>query len=267
MEVIVETIESLGYRWAYRRVNSRAFGLPQRRERVLFLASREGDPRDVLFADEFPEPAEPIDAVGKRACGFYWTEGTRGLGWAVDSVPTLKGGSGLGIPSPPAIVMPDGRVVTPDIRDAERMQGFEPDWTVPSLAVMRPGHRWKLVGNAVTVDVAEWLGWRLRRPSKAGRDVESVPLERVASWPNAAWSDGKNRFEARISRYPASKPCEPLADWLRYPPSPLSAKATNGFLSRAEHASLNFPPRFLNVLAQHLRGMNAPTHPARLSAG
>ena len=39
----------------------------------------------------------------KRLCGFYWTEGLRGLGWAVDSVPTLKGGSSIGIPSPPAI--------------------------------------------------------------------------------------------------------------------------------------------------------------------
>lgn len=26
-------------------------------------------------------------------CGFYWTEGNTGLGWAVDAIPTLKGGS------------------------------------------------------------------------------------------------------------------------------------------------------------------------------
>lgn len=267
MEVIVETIESLGYRWAYRRVNSRAFGLPQRRERVLFLASLEGDPRDVLFADEVPEPAEDVDAVGRRACGFYWTEGTRGLGWAVDAVPTLKGGSGLGIPSPPAIVLPDGRVVTPDIRDAERMQGFEPDWTLPALAVTRPGHRWKLVGNAVTVDVAEWLGRRLRRPSKRGRDVHSSPLKRVASWPNAAWGDRVARFEAQVSKYPATRDCAPLADWLTFQTSPLSAKATSGFLSRAQNANLNFPPRFLKVLALHLGRMKAPARASHLAAG
>ena len=35
---------------------------------------------------------------------------------AMDAVPTLKGGSTIGIPSPPAILLPDGRVVTPDIR-------------------------------------------------------------------------------------------------------------------------------------------------------
>lgn len=266
MEVIVETFESLGYRWAYRRVNSRAFGLPQRRERVLFLASREGDPRDVLFADEFPEATDEADAVGRRACGFYWTEGTRGLGWAVDAVPTLKGGSGLGIPSPPAIVLPSGRVVTPDIRDAERMQGFVPEWTSPALSVMRPGHRWKLVGNAVTVDVAAWVGKRLLRPSSKGRQVESIPLERIAAWPNAAWSDGKARFEAKISRYPANVRCEPLADWLRYPATPLSARATSGFLSRASGASLHFPPGFLSTLSEHLRGMNGSASGLRATA-
>jgi hypothetical protein len=35
------------------------------------------------------------------ACGFYWTDGHRGLGWAVNAIPPLKGGSGLAIPSPP----------------------------------------------------------------------------------------------------------------------------------------------------------------------
>jgi DNA (cytosine-5)-methyltransferase 1 len=226
MDVIVETIESLGYRWAYRVVDSRAFGLPQQRERVLFLASLEGDPRDVLFADEVRAPATEIDAVGRRACGFYWTEGVRGLGWAVDAVPTLKGGSTVGIPSPPAIVLPNGEVVTPDIRDAERMQGFEPDWTTPSNAVARRTHRWKLVGNAVTVDVAAWLGWRLRNPSVAGRDVPRRPLVRAGAWPRAAWNVGDGRFEAEVSAFPALTERQALHEWLRFEPTPLSARAT-----------------------------------------
>ena len=60
--------------------------------------------------------------------------------------------------------MPNGDVVTPGIRDAERLQGFDPDWTLPAEEVRRRGFRWKLVGNAVTVDVAEWIGRRLRNP-------------------------------------------------------------------------------------------------------
>ena len=115
------------------------------------------------------------------ACGFYWTEGIRGLGWAFDAIPTLKGGSTVGIPSPPAIILPDGIIVKLNIQDAERIQGFEAGWTQPAELVARPGMRWKLVGNAVTVGAAEWIGrridaairvWRRRRGAAAEERAE-----------------------------------------------------------------------------------------------
>src|SRR5690606_22100238 len=111
MNVITTSLEELGYRWAYRVVDTRAFGLPQRRRRVYIVAARNGDPRTVLFADEAYEPEDATDNMQSVAYGFYWTEGLRGLGWAADAVPTLKGGSGLGIPSPPAILLPNGNVI------------------------------------------------------------------------------------------------------------------------------------------------------------
>jgi DNA (cytosine-5)-methyltransferase 1 len=259
MEVIVEAIEALGYSWAYRVVDSRAFGLPQRRERVVFVASNEGDPRCVLFADDAGEELIETDVVGKRACGFYWTEGVRGLGWAVDAVPTLKGGSSIGIPSPPAIILPgpDGHVVTPDIRDAERMQGFEVDWTEPAtrLRRVRVGHRWKLVGNAVSVDMAAWLGLRLRLPSAAGLDIVGEPMKRTAAWPRAAWNVGDGRFTATLSSFPTRTARPPLEQWLQFPGSPLSARATKGFLDRAESGTLHFMPRFKETLRRHLERM------------
>src|SRR5947209_14620515 len=130
MSWLTNQLDNRGYTWAYRVVDSRAFGLPQRRQRVLLLASRTRDPRSPLLAQDDGEPTVP-DRTG-LACGFYWTEGTRGLGWAVDAVPTLKGGSGLGIASPPAIWRAGtGRIVTPDVRDAERLQGLPPGWTEP----------------------------------------------------------------------------------------------------------------------------------------
>src|SRR5207245_2191293 len=129
--------------------------LPHRRLRVILVASTTEDPREVLFADDANENL-PEDRSG-RACGFYWTEGTRGLGWAVDSIPTLKGGSAIGIASPPAIWMPNGKIVTPDISDAERLQGFPAGWTKRAQGkTSRIGARWKLVGNAVSVPVARW---------------------------------------------------------------------------------------------------------------
>lgn len=153
---IVSELENLGYAWAYRKIDTRAFGLPQRRERVFLLASREDHPAALLFQDQVP-PRIPELHKG-LPCGFYWTEGTRGLGWAVDALPTLKGGSTIGIPSSPAIWMPDGRIGTPDLRDCERMQGFRADWTVAAERVTRSSYRWKLVGNAVSVPAAEWIG-------------------------------------------------------------------------------------------------------------
>lgn len=123
MRYLVDELEERGFAWAYRVVDTRAFGLPQRRQRVILLASRSEDPRQVLLADDAGEEERPF--VPDLWCGFYWTEGTRGLGWAVDAVPTLKGGSTIGIPSPPAIWDPrEGTITTPEIRDAERLQGI-----------------------------------------------------------------------------------------------------------------------------------------------
>lgn len=141
IRAIVDEFERRGYRWAYRVVDSFSFGLPQRRERVILVASRELDPAAVLLSDDKPLE-RPSTAIGSVAHGFYWTEGLTGLGWAVDAVPTLKNGSTIGIPSPPAILLPDGNLVKPTIEDAERMQGFEAGWTAPAETVARPSSRW-----------------------------------------------------------------------------------------------------------------------------
>lgn len=251
MEVIIARLEQLGYRWAYRVVDSRSFGVPQRRERVYLLASKTEDPRAVLFADDLGVPKN-LEWSKTRSFGFYWTEGIRGLGAAVEAVPTLKGGSTIGIPSPPAVVLPSREIVTPSIRDAERMQGFPPDWTLPTTKVTRASHRWKLVGNAVTVDAAEWIGGRLVSPGSYD-DSRDVGLEQGTSpWPRAAYNVGKGRFVASVSAYPRHTEREPLHKFLEQPRSLLSAKATRGFFSRAKQSSLKFPPGFLEAVEAHL---------------
>lgn len=253
LDVIMSELERLGYQWAYRVVNSRALGVPQRRERIYILASRHHDPRNVLFVDDVPEPRD-VRSFREVACGFFWTEGLRGLGWAVDSVPTLKGGSTIGIPSPPAIIFPSGRIAKPDLRDAERMQGFAEDWTRPAEAVAKRGARWKLVGNAVTVNAAAWIGKRLRNPGEydATGDVE---LGAVDPWPLAAWNLGQGRHRAQLSPWPVHIPSEPLEAFLRHESQDLSVRATAGFLSRAEVAKLRFPAGFLDAVRAHLARM------------
>lgn len=45
MAYIAEQLEALGYSWAYRIINTTAFGDPQRRRRVFVVACLHGDPR------------------------------------------------------------------------------------------------------------------------------------------------------------------------------------------------------------------------------
>lgn len=249
---ITNQLERLGYHWAYRVVDTRAFGLPQRRERVFLMASLEHDPARYLLTQSV-EPCLPSEHLG-RACGFYWTEGIRGLGWAVDAVPTLKGGSTIGIPSAPGIWMPDGCIITPDIRDAERLQGFPADWTKPAESVARPGYRWKLVGNAVTVRAAKWIGTLLRR------EPEELPIWRKSfdgnnRWPRAACGSREGRWAVDLSTWPVAYKQQPLAPFLRYSGRLLSYKAVHGFLNRLTSSSLKYPSDFLAALRMHERRM------------
>ncbi|MBL8349730.1 MAG: DNA cytosine methyltransferase [Burkholderiaceae bacterium] len=252
MRAIIDAFEQLGYRWAYRVVDSWSFGLAQRRERVYLVASRVLDPSEVLLADDAPIE-RPATAIGRRPHGFYWTEGLGGLGWAVDAVPTLKNGSTIGIPSPPAVLMPDGRIIKPGIEDAERLQGFEGGWTAPAERVAKPAARWSLVGSAVSVPVARWVGDRLAKPAKydSRRDA---PFPIAGKAPRAARFDGRQRSAVNISADPLGIGPPPLADFLRHTEGQqlLSLKATTGFLGRTRRAKLRFEPGFIAAVERHL---------------
>ena len=251
--MLTAELESLGFRWAYRLVDSRFSGVPQRRQRVLFVASRRHDPRQVLFADEADGPGP--ETLNDDAFGFYWTEGLRGLGWAQDAVPPLKGGSSVGIPSPPAIWMPNEepgrRIVTPSIEDAEALQGFPRGWTASAQDGRRNGPRWKLVGNAVTVGVAEWLVGRLFEPGEVV--IESKRWETGKKWPNAAYGEKGSVWEFEASQWPRNGTYQHLTDLLtRDDLRPLSQRATKGFLERAARSRLRFKPAFIADLQDHV---------------
>ena len=256
VEHVVLRLESLGFTWAYRVVDTRAFGLPQRRRRVYFVASRSEDPRAVLFADE--EGPREFSAYDRHACGFYWTEGNTGVGWAVNAVPPLKGGSGIGIPSPPAIRMPRTRdFVLPDIRDAERLQGFPDGWSSPALngaGKSTKGVRWRLIGNAVSVPVAKWLGKRLQRPGTY-KELSSSPMPQGGKWPNAAWGRRGERYIVDIGAWPHLEKYSPLSAFLQYEPRLLPEGAASGFHRRAKASGLKFVPGFLEDLGAHVQAM------------
>lgn len=254
MRYLVDELEELGFTWAYRVVDTRAFGLPQRRQRVILVASRSEDPRAVLFDSAVAERV--IKFSPEHLCGFYWTEGSRGLGWAVDAVPTLKGGSTIGIPSPPAIWDPlDDSISTPSIQDAERLQGFAPGWTAPAVEVagVKQGHRWKLVGNAVSVPVAQWLGQRLASPIEG--NYESARLRPGVAWPKAAWGHDGHVYSVDVTTWPVAAPATHLRDFLQFETSPLSFRAAAGFYNRFEVSTLKKQKGFLEAVRRHVARM------------
>lgn len=258
MAYLVEELGNLGYRWAYRVVDSRFTGVPQRRRRVLLLASRTEDPRPILFADD----AGGIDESTLRddAFGFYWTEGRGGLGWAQDATPTFKGGSTLGIPSPPAVWLPDEvpgrRLLVPCVEDGEALQGLERGWTLPADLGRRNGPRWKLVGNAVTVGVAEWAAERIANPGTF--DLTSNEWAGKGAWPTAAWGDGNKIWTVDASEFPRLSPYTHLRDLLDVEKArPLSHRAATGFWRRLREGNLGRHPGFRTHVAEHVE-LTAP---------
>lgn len=253
LHYLTDELAALGFAWAYRLVDSRFSGVPQRRHRVLFVASQVHDPREVLFADEAGAP--PADSEREDAFGFYWTEGLRGLGWARDAVPPLKGGSTVGIPSPPAIWLPEARlgwrIVTPSVEDAEALQGFGRGWTAAASDGKREADRWKLIGNAVSVGVADWLASRLVAPGTVSLSGNEHSGPR---WPNAAFGYRGHVYAMQASFWPQRTPYLHLRELLRSSGGarPLSARAASGFLARAKRSSLRFAPGFLADIQAHV---------------
>lgn len=255
---IIASFEELGYRWAYRLLDARAFGLPQRRKRIIFLASKKYDPAPVLFeGDEIPtQEKKPSDIDESSWYGFYWTEGSRGVGWTQEGTPPIKGGSGLGIPSPPAVWIPSKDFFgTIHIEDAERLQGFPVGWTEPIMDVKgaKIGARWKTVGNAVSVPMAEWVGKRLL---KGGDEIKNFSEIHDSNLPIAAFGSKGKIFSVNVSTWPKVSKKILLRDFLIRPLKPLSRKATLGFTSRAKACTnVNYSPRFIESLQLHATKM------------
>jgi DNA (cytosine-5)-methyltransferase 1 len=271
MTEVMQAFEARGYRWAYRVVDARAFGLPQRRLRIFFYATQKGDPRNILFHGN-AKPKDHVYGLKEAAHGFYWTEGNTGLGWGEDCIPTLKGGSAVGIPAPPAIVLMDGTIVTPNLRDGERLQGFRSGWTDLDTTSQYSGSRafnqrkrWQLIGNAVNVRASSWLGENLANP-KPWRGDDGELLPDGAKWPTAAWFDGKVRRSVELGTWPVCRSSVPLAGFLKHEGRLLSWRASNGFYQRIIKSSLRIKDEFRLAVAKHVSRMEKLDRNIRIAA-
>jgi DNA (cytosine-5)-methyltransferase 1 len=92
---VTSRLETLGYSWAYRTVDTRSFGLPQRRERVFLLAGLKEEPWKKLYNDGVSTLASPsADACPpqKRDPTFHLALGdlaSSGRMWLVPAHPLV----------------------------------------------------------------------------------------------------------------------------------------------------------------------------------
>jgi DNA (cytosine-5)-methyltransferase 1 len=240
---IVSLLEELGWNWAYRTIDAICV-LPQRRRRVVVVASPSHDPSEVLFRDNHAGVDERAPCFGDAA-GFYWTEGRSGSGLRREAVPTLKVGSSIGISSAPAVLLANGILGTPTIQDSERLQGFPTEWTLPAEGMGR-NVRWRLIGNAVPPPLAAWVARGIREPGPIAQGIHFHPLPTRTCWPDAGYGIGGTRMAADIGEGFSASARPLLSDFLQDPLIRLSPRAIRGFVSRARGGGLRWPKGFLD---------------------
>jgi DNA (cytosine-5)-methyltransferase 1 len=210
---ILGALGDLGYGWAYRVLDGRHFGVPQRRRRVFIvghlggvggaqvLLEPEGVRRNPAPGREAGEDVAALTANGVGTCGADDNQGQAGhllptltgtvtTTWAKgpgntqveeghvipvavsqnqrgevrtsDTAPSLAVGGGKPGQGYPAVH--DGlavRRLTPV--ECERLMSYPDDWTrwADDGAEIADSHRYRMCGNGVVSNVAEWIGRRI----------------------------------------------------------------------------------------------------------
>ena len=176
---VQQGLASLGYVGAWRVVDSRFTGTPQRRERVLIVGYRGDDPRvpaSVLAdtgggATDSGHHAAARGTAGRPALAssagadvltFRQSRRPRSntdySTWLeTDYANTLNGfDAGYG-PRQKHIIVQNGRARVLTLTEWERLQGFPDDWTVG----VSNSARFTALGNAMNVTSARWLARRI----------------------------------------------------------------------------------------------------------
>jgi len=171
MQTVLESMGKCGYKWAYRVLNSRYFGVAQHRRRVYIvgylgsrgaaevLFEREGLRRRPAESRRSPTIVGTLTASGAGTAGA--SDGDAQAGHLIAKPLLTKrrdnGGDENFVLGFQPQTLEGVRRLTPV--EYERLQGFPDGWTDVSSAA--DGPRYRALGNAVTVPVAEWIGRRM----------------------------------------------------------------------------------------------------------
>ncbi|MGC2407008.1 MAG: DNA cytosine methyltransferase [Candidatus Cybelea sp.] len=188
-QVVVRTLADLGYSVGWRMLNSKNFGVAQSRQRVYIVGCyREAKgPFEILFE---PECSEGNVTSGKQDGATALSPFKEVLG------NTVKGPVFQRIAyclyacsarhtgtdwSRTYVTYPDGRVRRLTPRECEIVQGFPEGWTLVEGGSIDQDRldslRYQALGNAVTVNVAEWLARRVLRYFILQRPASQTALE------------------------------------------------------------------------------------------
>ena len=172
--IVIQTLAELGYGVAWRVLNSRYFGVPQSRQRVFIVATYRdpGLAGEILFEPQCSEGSDsPSRPNGQKLISPFKTSYgdpvkgpiVQGIAYCLYACSARHTGTDW---SRTYVSYPAGRVRRLTPLESERIQGFPDNWTLPldndDDSERIESKRYHAAGNAVTVNVVEWLGNRVR---------------------------------------------------------------------------------------------------------
>lgn len=154
-QVILNTLDGLGYDVEWQLLNSKHFGVPQNRERVFIIGHlRNGSRRKIFPIDGQIKNINCVRQIGNLIqTSSYGGNPHRGRVYSLKGISPSLNCMGGGGREPKIYTKNSIRKLTP--KECWRLQGF-PDWAFEKAAqVNSDSQLYKQAGNSVTVNVIE----------------------------------------------------------------------------------------------------------------
>lgn len=225
---------------AWRTLNAREFGLPHERRRVFLIASKTAELAFALHRD-LPqiETSPRTSTIAPSFCnGFYWTAGLQSICYSEGYVPTLKVGSALSIPSPPALHF-DSCVRKATAQECLRLQGFDPS----EFVGLADKELYRMAGNAVASPVGRFVMDSVfeDQPPRVVRTAYARIGESGIYESGAVWEVG-------VDQRPLATNLREVIDGSNT--TPMSSRAASGLLARLRRSGKPCPSALLQLLEE-----------------